>query len=247
MNLLNKSLLLSKHNLFILKLNYYNNIFFIFLFGLIIFSCKNSNNNEHSTPQSESSEIEEVLTIKKDENKNRAIWQKPETVVSLMGNLEGKKIADIGAGTGYFTFRIALKNVEKVIAIDIIKNYLDVLENLKQKLSRDIQNKIETRIANENDPLLKDNEVDIVVIINTFSFIKNKNEYLKTVKKGLKLGGKIFIVDFKMKNLPIDAPEKDDRLPMFELENLLEKAGYKNIISDDTTLDYQYIVIGENK
>ena len=240
---------MSKHNISILKLNYLYIISFLFLTSLITFSCKDSKRNESTPPvnNNNNNEKEEVLTIQKDENKNRAIWQKPETVVALMGDLEGKKIADIGAGTGYFTFRIALKNVEKVVAVDIVKNYLDILENLKQKLSGDIQNKIETRLANENNPLLEDNEVDLVVIINTFSFIKNKNRYLKTVKKGLKPGGKIFIVDFKMKNLPIDAPDKDDRLPMFELENLLEKAGYQNIKSDDTTLDYQYIVVGESK
>jgi ubiquinone/menaquinone biosynthesis C-methylase UbiE len=161
-----------------------------------------------------------------------------------MGDLTGKTVADIGAGTGYFTFRIAMK-ADKVIAIDIEKDYLDVLDNLKEKLPLDIQTKIETRLAKEDDPLLKQQEVDLIVIINTFSFIDNKLKYLEKLKNDLKPGGKIFIVDFKMKNLPIDAPDKKDRLPVNKLENLLEKSDFHNIQTDDTTLDFQYIIIAE--
>ena len=220
----------------------------VFVFILVeIFSftaCKNENKTTISSGDLRKSEKEEVLVINKDENKNREIWQKPEVVVALMGDIKDKKVADIGAGTGYFTFRIAMK-AKKVIAIDIEKEYLDILDNLKEKLPKEIQSKIETRLAKSNDPLLKKEEVDLVVIINTFSFIKNKKQYLKTVREDLKKGGKIFIVDFKMKNLPIDAPDKSERLPINELENLLEQTGYRNIRSDDTTLDYQYIVVAE--
>jgi ubiquinone/menaquinone biosynthesis C-methylase UbiE len=209
-----------------------------------ILSCKQE---IRQFEQSETDNLDnKTLTIPKDENKDRLIWQKPETVVALMGDMDGKTVADIGAGTGYFTFRMALK-AEKVIAIDIVPDYLEILDNLKAKLPTEIQNKIETRLANENDPLLKSEEVDLIVIINTFSVISNKLNYLKTARKGLKKNGKIFIVDFKSKNIPIDAPDIKDRLPINELEAYLDKAGFSNIITDDTTLDYQYVVIAENK
>lgn len=220
------------------------NILILNFFLFIVLSCK------HEIKQIEQSETDNVdnktLSIPKDENKDRLIWQKPETVVALMGDLEGKTVADIGAGTGYFTFRIALK-ANKVLAIDIVPDYLEILDNLKEKLPFEIQNKIETRLANENDPLLKPEEVDLIVIINTFSVINNKLSYLKTAKKGLKKNGKIFIIDFKSKNIPIDAPDIKDRLPINELESYLDKAGFSNIVTDDTTLDYQYVVVAENK
>ncbi len=212
---------------------------------LLLISCKDTGSKmDQSIENGVEQKQEEIITIDKDENKNREKWQKPETVVRLMGDLTGKTVADIGAGTGYFTFRIAMK-ADKVIAIDIEKDYLDVLDNLKEKLPLDIQTKIETRLAKEDDPLLKQQEVDLIVIINTFSFIDNKLKYLEKLKNDLKPGGKIFIVDFKMKNLPIDAPDKKDRLPVNKLENLLEKSGFHNIQTDDTTLDFQYIVIAE--
>ena len=199
-----------------------------------------------STGHTSQEDKDDILPLKKDENKNREKWQKPESVVAMMGDLSGKTVADIGAGTGYFTFRIAVK-AKKVIAIDIVKEYLEILENLKEKLPVEIQQRIETRLATENDPKLKKEETDLVVMINTLSYISDKLEYLKTVKRALKPGGKIFIVDFKMKNLPIEAPGKNQRIPMYELENMLAEAGYVRIQSDDTTLDYQYIVAGYKK
>ncbi len=228
-----------------LKLNITNSIILIFIGLVFLASCKKDNNAvNNSTLSVQNNKNEDVLILNKDENKNREKWQKPETVVSLLGDLKNKSVADIGAGTGYFTFRIAMK-AKKVIAIDIEKEYLDILDNLKEKLPKEIQSKIETRLAKTNDPLLQPNEVDLVVIINTFSFINNKKQYLEIVRKDLRPNGKIFIVDFKMKNLPIDAPDKSERLPLNQLENLLEKAGFKNIQSDDTTLDYQYIVVAD--
>lgn len=216
----------------------------LFFFILLVVSCKQE---IKQFEQSETDNLDDkTLTIPKDENKDRLIWQKPETVVALMGDLEGKTVADIGAGTGYFTFRMALK-ASKVLAIDIVPDYLEILNNLKEKLPIEIQNKIETRLASENDPLLRSEEADIIVIINTFSVISNKLNYLKTAKKGLKKNGKIFIIDFKSKNIPIDAPDIKDRLPINELEAYLDKAGFSNIVTDDTTLDYQYVVIAENK
>lgn len=223
------------------------NRFSLLLFNFFVFITLSCKQEIKQIDQSETVNTDnKTLTIPKDENKDRLIWQKPETVVALIGDMEGKTVADIGAGTGYFTFRLALK-ASKVLAIDIVPDYLEILNNLKEKLPIEIQNKIETRLANENDPLLKSKEVDIIVIINTFSVISDKLNYLKTAKKGLKNNGKIFIVDFKSKNIPIDAPEIKDRLPINELENYLDKAGFSNIVTDDTTLDYQYVVIAENK
>ncbi len=208
----------------------------IFIIGL--YSCKKDKKLNNKTVK------DKVLTINIDENKDRHVWQKPEKVVALLGDLHDKSVADIGSGTGYFTFRIALK-AKKVIAIDIVDDYLKILENLKQKLPPEFRDKIETRKGYPNNPLLKNGEVDIAVIINTFSFIQNKEEYLKTILKDLKPKGEIFIVDFKMKNIPIDAPDKSERLPMYKLEEMIKDAGFTNIKSDDTMLDYQYIVTAE--
>jgi hypothetical protein len=70
---------------------------------------------------------------------------------------------------------------------------------------------------------------------------------LKTVYKGVKPKGRIYIVDFKMKILPQIFPNAEERVPLFEVERHLQEAGFKHVFSDDKTLDYQYIVIAEKE
>ncbi len=183
--------------------------------------------------------------IKKNENPDRNNWQKPRRVIERLGDLTDKVVADIGAGSGYFSFQI-LPNAGKVIAIDIDPSALAQIDTLV-KLRPDLQPKLETRLVGFNDPKLATEEVDIVFLSNTYSYIENKVDYLKTVYKGVKPKGRIYIVDFKMKILPQIFPKAEERVPLFEVERHLQEAGFKHIFSDDKTLDYQYIVIAEKE
>ena len=181
-----------------------------------------------------------------DQEENRIVWQKPEEVVKLLGDISNKTIADIGAGTGYFTFRFALK-AQKVIAIDIDPTMIQILESFRNRLPEEIYHRIEPRMALPNDPQLKEGEADIVVIINTIGYIDNRQAYLKTLQKGLAEDGEIMILDFKTKNIPINAPPMKDRVPLGTLEKELTESGYTILSSDDRTLDYQYIIRARKK
>lgn len=178
-------------------------------------------------------------------NTDRVIWQKPDLVLGQLGNLEGKTVADIGAGTGFFAIRMAQK-AKKVIAIDIDPRFTAYLDSIKVlELPEALQSRLETRLGAPNDPKLAPNEADAVVIVNTFMYIRNQVEYLATLKKGLKPGGKVLIVDFKKKRTPVGPPPAI-RSDLYSVEEALYQAGYKRIVANDTALDYQYIIIGEN-
>ena len=178
------------------------------------------------------------------ENENRDSWQKPSLVLNQLGNIEGKVIGDIGAGTGYFTFRMAIKKA-KVIALEIDPVMIELVEAFKENLPEDIKPLIETRLVKEDNPALKPEELDIAVLINTITYIKNPVEYLQKLISGIKAGGKILIVDFKMERLPIPSPPKSERMQPETLVEYLIKAGYINTIIDNKTLDYQYLIIAE--
>lgn len=207
-------------------------------------ACKNEpTTTEDPTQQVDTGKVAIEDDIVEEVNEEgRIIWQKPEDIVRMLGDISDKTIADIGAGSGYFTFRFALK-AKKVIAIDIDPNMISLLESFRQKLPEDIQAKIETRLALPNDPKLEDGEADIIVIINTIGYIENRKAYLGSLINSLSPEGKILILDFKTKNLPINAPPMEYRVPLGTLENDLLENGYKIIDSDDRTLDYQYILI----
>lgn len=221
------------------------NLIKLLLFSCILLSvssCKDSNGKSIFEPNRvgpPSVQDKEKSLVK--ENVGRSSWQQPELVVGKLGDIEGKVIADIGAGTGYFVLRLAYRNA-KVIAIDIDPVMTNYIESFKENLPKEVQNNISTRLAKADDPMLKENEVDKVIIINTASYISKLKEYLVTLKKGIKPNGTIMILDYKTKIIDIPAPPLDDRISIGKLQTYLANAGYKNIVVDDTSLEYQYIV-----
>lgn len=225
------------------------------LFGMV--ACQSGDQDQNEQQQNDlpplPEQVESPTTSQKRSvgftedyiNTNRLIWQKPDMIIELLGDLSGKTVADIGAGTGFFALRLAPK-AQKVIAIDIDSRFMNYLDSVKvMELPENIQNRLEPRLGLPDDPRLAANEVDIVIIVNTYMWIKNKPEYLNTLKKGLISGGKLLIIDFKKKRTPI-GPYTKDRVPLHEVEEQLYAAGYTNIETNDTALDYQYILIAEN-
>lgn len=178
-------------------------------------------------------------------NTDRVIWQKPNMVIELLGSLENKTVADIGAGTGFFALRMVPK-AEKVIAIDIDPRFIEYLDSVKVlELPEKLQDKLEARLATPTDSRLEANEADVVVIVNTYMYIKNQVKYLTKLRPGISKGGKLLIIDFKRKRTPI-GPPSNIRTPLFTVEEQLYEAGYKNVTTNDTALDYQYIIMAEN-
>ncbi len=180
------------------------------------------------------------------ENQNRVIWQKPEMVLDMMGDLTDKTVADIGAGTGHFALRLA-KKAKKVVAIDIDKKFTDYIDSIKvMELTDQFQDRLETRLSSENDPNIKENELDVAVIVNTYMYVGDRVNWMQKVLKGLKPGAKVIVIDFKRKKTPVGPPAQY-RVPLYMAEEEMEKAGLVNVQTNDSALDYQYILIGEKK
>ena len=224
-------------------------IIIILILNLLLFSCYPTSNNkpevvvdENSEPKKENlfdSSVFELLvnTIEDPERKN---WQNPELVIRELGNLEQKTVVDIGAGTGFFTFRIA-PLAARVIAVDIDQRFLDVIEDRKPDFEQDWVERIETRLTVEDDPGIEENEADVVLIVNTFHFLTNRVQYLENVRKGMKEGGIILIVDFKQSDLEV-APPGGLIVPSEIAIAELRAGGFKNIRVDQMSLKYQYII-----
>ncbi|MCB0593885.1 MAG: methyltransferase [Lewinellaceae bacterium] len=223
---------------------------FLVIATLSLFACQPSGGNNQTgdnatrqdTPHTPPIPPKDTVKILEDyDNTNRVVWQKPEVVIDLLGNLEGKTVADIGAGTGFFALRMAPK-AKKVIAIDIDPRFTSYLDSLKAfELPENIQDRLETRLALPNDPKLGPGEADIVIIVNTFMYIKDQVAYLENLKRSITDGGMLLIIDFKKKRTPLGPPSQI-RVPLFEVEEKLINAGYRDVETNDTALDYQYIV-----
>lgn len=208
------------------------------------FSCRNEpNNSTRYAP------IEKPVKDSGEKNtntpdisvRNRDTWQKPGLVISLLGDLHDKTVADIGAGSGYFSFPLA-RVAKKVIAIDIDKEAISFMDSIKTQLPEDLKPKFETRLAFPNDPLLKPGEADNVIIVNTFAYISNRISYLQGIKSKMPQGGKLVVIDFKEMNTPV-SPSPEYIIPMGTVQKELLAAGFKIADVDDASLEYQYIII----
>ncbi|MBK7233901.1 MAG: methyltransferase domain-containing protein [Saprospiraceae bacterium] len=174
---------------------------------------------------------------------DRTIWQKPYLIMDALNPLDQKVVADIGAGSGYFAFRF-IHQAKKVIAIEIDKELIDLMNAEKEYYKTELQQKFEARLATAEDPMLKDQEADIIFISNTYTYFGDRINYLKNLRPKLREGGMLVIVDFKKKITPI-GPPMEQRLAQGEVESELILAGYHITKSDDISLQHQYLIIAQ--
>ncbi|MEE9437530.1 MAG: class I SAM-dependent methyltransferase [Saprospiraceae bacterium] len=171
------------------------------------------------------------------EDEDRASWQKPELVIQKLGDIRGKTIADIGAGTGYFSFRMA-KSGAFVTAIDVDKRFQNFINDKKEKENTA---NLKTKFVGYDNPELEKDEFDVLLIVDTYHHFNDKIEYMTHCFKGLKKGGTLMNVDFKNIETP-HGPPVDHRISANDVKNDLLKVGFTSVEIDQNTLTEQYII-----
>ncbi len=163
----------------------------------------------------------------------RDAWQKPTEVVHALGIGKSEVIADIGAGTGYFARRFA-PAAEKVYAVDIDEGLL--------KFAADgAPPNLEVVMAAVDDPRLPDNSVDTFFFCDVLHHIENRPDYLKRLARSLRPGGRVVIIDFHKKALPV-GPPPSMKLSEQDVIAQLKEAGFTKTRSFDF-LPYQYFLV----
>jgi predicted RNA methylase len=217
----------------------------IILLGFTGVACKggldNQGENEKAHQEDSTGNISEFESdVKQYESPDRVIWQKPDLVIQQLGDVNGKTVADLGAGTGYFSRRIAYKGA-RVIAIDIDPKAIRWMQEQKSRFPVELQDRLVIRQATEDDPKLAENEVDIVLLVNTYSYIKNRVAYFKQLQKSIRKGGIVLVIDFKKADTPF-GPRIEERVDINDVEKELTQDGYYIVAKDETSLEYQYIL-----
>jgi SAM-dependent methyltransferase len=168
----------------------------------------------------------------------RASWQKPEAVLDLIEPLAGKTVADIGAGTGYFSVLLAKRRAH-VLAIDVDSRFVDYVRN---RASNDPNGKlISPRLASGDHPQLDPDSIDIALLIDVYHHIEHREGYFKQVLRALRPDGSVVVVDFKGGDNPVGPPDAL-KVPADQVVAELGRAGFVLPTVDTTTLPYQYIV-----
>ena len=125
---------------------------------------------------------------------NRDSWQQPDKVIAALNLHPGAVVADLGSGGGYFTFKLAraVAPSGKVYAVDVDK---DMIELIAKRLKEESGNNVETILATATDPLLPQTGVDLIFTVNTYHHIADRLAYFANVRKYLRPGGRIAIID----------------------------------------------------
>jgi arsenite methyltransferase len=126
---------------------------------------------------------------------NRDQWQQPEKVIASLRLRPGDEVADIGAGSGYFTFLFAkaVGPAGKVYAVDVDPDMTELIA--RRAKDNSVQN-VETIAAKADDPMLPKSGVDLLFTSNTYHHIANRIAYFKSARAYLKPDGKVAVIDF---------------------------------------------------
>ncbi len=183
--------------------------------------------HQHHPPRS-ADEYARVLNDPK-----RDAWQLPHDVIMALELKRDEVVADIGAGTGYFARRFAL-HVAKVYAVDID-------EKLLAMAREGAPPNLEAVLAAPDDPRLPEGSVDTIFFCNVLHHIENRPAYYAKLERALKPGGRIVIVDFHKKPLPVGPPETM-KLSQEEVVSEFTAAGFRESKSLNF-LPYQYLLV----
>jgi arsenite methyltransferase len=133
------------------------------------------------------------------EGLSRDDWQRPDKVIQSLQIRPGDSIADLGAGSGYFTFRLvhATGPTGKVYAVDIDKDMAALLAKKAKDLGA---HNVEIILAKPDDSLLPESSVDLIFTSNTFHHIENRVAYFTALRKALRPNGRLAIIEFDQRS-----------------------------------------------
>lgn len=178
------------------------------------------------------------------ERPERQTWQRADEIVQALQLKNGMVVADIGAGSGYFTRRFAKAVAPngKVYAVDIAADILGYLKEQAKK--QDIHN-IEIVVSHQDDPMLPNSSVDLAFFCDTTHHIANRVNFYRKLGRALKEHGQMAIVDY-----PPDSPQHphnpEQLVPRSQVISEAEEAGFRPI-KDFPFLPRQYFLLFEKK
>ena len=171
------------------------------------------------------------------ESPDRARWQHPDRVVETLRLRPGMAIADVGAGTGYFTrrFAAAVTPGGRVLALDVLPA---MLEELRRRAAG-VEN-VETREVPPDDPGLTEQSFDVIFICNTGHHLPDRGRYYAKLRRALRPGGRLVLIDFYRRDLPVGPPVKE-KVSRAETLREAEAAGFR-LRASHAFLPYQYFL-----
>ena len=170
----------------------------------------------------------------------RDAWQKPKELVAALALRPGQTVADLGAGTGYFSryLAAAVGPDGSVLAVEVEPT---LVVHLRDRADREATANVVPVLASTDNPRLPTGGVDLVLIADTYHHLDHRTRYLPQLRGALRPGGRIAIVDWKPGALA-KGPPPDHKLPREQVIDEMRIAGF-TLAEDDDVLPYQYFLV----
>jgi SAM-dependent methyltransferase len=126
-------------------------------------------------------------------------WQEqPDQLIAALNLPPDAVVADIGAGTGYFSFRLSQQlTTGKVFAVDIQPEMIDILEFFK---AENVIDNVEAVLGDRQNPNLPDQIIDLALMVDAYHEFANPYEMMQGIVKALKPGGRVVLVEYRREN-----------------------------------------------
>ncbi|HVR83598.1 MAG TPA: methyltransferase domain-containing protein [Planctomycetota bacterium] len=166
--------------------------------------------------------------------------EQPAKVIEALELKGGEVIADLGAGSGYFTFRLAPKVGDKgrILAVEIQD---EMIAELKKRIDKNKVMNVETIKCTESDPRLPEAGVDIVLMVDVYHEIAFPYEVMTAIRKALKPGGRVVFIEYRKEDPKVPIKEVH-KMSIEQLKKEMAVVGLGHVKTVDT-LPRQHIAI----
>ena len=174
------------------------------------------------------------------ERPERASEENPDLALDALGLRPGMVVADIGAGTGYMSLRIAKRvgPTGKVYANDLQP---DMLRRLRENAARAKIANIETVLGEEADPKLPPGQMDLVLLVDVYHEFSEPQKMLRKIRETLKPDGRLVLLEYRKEDPSIPI-RPEHKMSVAEVRTELEAEGF-HLGPVIETLPRQHILI----
>jgi len=174
------------------------------------------------------------------ESPDRDLWQRPDQIMDAMGIADASVVADIGAGSGWFTIRLARRVGPQglVYAEDVQP---EMINAITRRVQREGLTNVRAVRGQNSDPGLPTGSLDAVLVVDAYHEVEDRVTMLANLARALKPQGRIGVVDFKLDGTG-PGPSPEERVSPDVVVKDAAKAGLR-LLRQEPFLQYQYFLI----